>query len=195
MPRPSLTDASDQQLVAWALGGRDGSQDAYRELVHRYTHAVMTVIYQVVRNRERAKDLAQVTFAKAFTKLDSYRPERKFRPWILTIAHNTALNYVERRRVDSLDSALVVTPGQIDANAMRSLSASYTPTPTPYPRAEGAGLDEAMKRLRPQYRRCIKLRYVEDRSYDDIADLMRVPRETVCNWLNRARQELKNALE
>ncbi len=190
MPRPSLTDASDQQLVAWALGGRDGSQDAYRELVHRYTHAVMTVIYQVVRNRERAKDLAQVTFAKAFTKLDSYRPERKFRPWILTIAHNTALKYVERRRVDSLDSALVVTPGEIDANAMRSLSASETLTPHP----EAAGLGAALEALRPQYRRCIKLRYVEDRSYDDIADLMRVPRETVCNWLNRARQELKKAL-
>ena len=193
MPRPSRTDASDQQLVAWALGGGDGSQDAYRALVHRYTDAVMTVIYQVVRNRERAKDLAQDTFAKAFTKLDSYRPERKFRPWILTIAHNTALKYVERRRVDSLDSQLVMTPREIDANAMRSLSASETPTPMPHP--DAAGLGAAIEALRPTYRRCIKLRYVEDRSYDDIADLMGVSRDAVGTYLHRARQELKKALE
>ncbi len=190
MPSASLTDASDQQLVAWALGGRDGSQDAYRALVHRYTHAVMTVTYQVVRNRERAKDLAQVTFFKVFTKLDSYRPERKFRPWILTIAHNTALKYVERRRVDSLDWPLVVTPGHIDANAMQSLSASVTPTPHP----EAAGLDAAIEALRPAYRRCIKLRHVEQRSYDDIAEIMDVPRGTVGTYLRRARQELKKAL-
>ena len=149
------------------------------------------MIYQVVRNRERAKDLAQDTFAKAFTKLDSYRPERKFRPWILTIAHNTALKYVERRRVDSLDSQFVVTPGQVDEDAMRSLSASETPTPMPHP--DAAGLGAAIEALRPKYRRCIKLLYVEQRSYDDIADLMHVPRETVCNWLNRARKELKEA--
>ena len=190
MPRPALTDASDQQLVAWALGG---GEDAYGEIVRRFRHAVMTVTYQIVRNRERAEDLAQDTFVKVFAALDDYRPERKLRPWILTIAHNTALKYVERQRVDSLDWPLVVTPGQVDANAMRSLGASDTPTPMPHP--EAAGLDAAIEALRPEYRRCIKLHYVEQRSYDDIAEIMDVPRGTVSTYLHRARQELKKALE
>jgi len=52
-----------------------------------------------------------------------------------------------------------------------------------------------VRRLRPEYRRCFVLRYVEERSYDEIADIMNVPVGTVGTYLHRARAELKRMLE
>jgi RNA polymerase sigma-70 factor (ECF subfamily) len=53
----------------------------------------------------------------------------------------------------------------------------------------------AVRRLRPDYRRCFVLRYVEERSYDEIADIMNVPVSTVGTYLHRARAQLKRMLE
>jgi len=55
-------------------------------------------------------------------------------------------------------------------------------------------LEQAIKRLRGKYRRCVHLRYVEERSYDDIAEIMRLPVGTVGTYLHRARKELKQML-
>ena len=61
--------------------------------------------------------------------------------------------------------------------------------------ANNTALKRAMRRLRPTHRRCFVLHYVEERSYDEIADIMNVPRGTVGTYLSRARAELKRMLE
>ena len=186
-----LSAASDQEVVAMA---RQGREEAYGEVVHRYKRPVLALIYGIVSHPERAKDLAQDTFVKVFTTLDRYRPERKFAPWILRIAHNTALHYLERKRFDSPNSPYAVTPGAIDRAAIQAPNPSDTPTPRPDMRQLAATLEQALRRLRPEYRRCVKLRYVEGRSYDEIAHIIKVPVGTVGTYLHRARKELKRVL-
>ena len=190
-PPPDLSEASDQEVVAWA---RQDSEEACRELMDRYLRRVLSVIYQVVRHRERAEDLTQVTFAKVFLALDRYRPERRFAPWILRIAHNTAVDYVRLERFDSWDSPYLVTPGQIDARAMYVPTRSDTLTPRPDTRLTAAELEQALRGLRREYRRCVVLRFLEERSYDDIAEIMNVPVGTVGTYLHRARKQLKRTL-
>ncbi|NIP82678.1 MAG: RNA polymerase sigma factor, partial [Gemmatimonadetes bacterium] len=64
-------ELTDQEVVEHALEGRES---AYRELIGRYERPVFSVIYRMVRDRERAEDLAQETFVKVFNALDRYDP-------------------------------------------------------------------------------------------------------------------------
>ena len=63
-----LVTATDQEVVQWA---REGQERAYRELVRRYQRPILSLIYRMVRDRERAEDLAQETFVKVLNALDS----------------------------------------------------------------------------------------------------------------------------
>ena len=188
---PNLSEASDQEVVARA---REGDEDAYREMVRRYSPPVFDLIYRMVRHRELAEDLTQETFVKAFRALDRHGPERKPSAWILRIANNTAIDYVRRKRPDSTRSPLTMTPGHIDARVTR-MPLSGTPTASRDLSEFAAALKRAVRRLRPEYRRCFVLRYFEQRSYDEIADIMNVPVGTVGTYLHRARAELKRMLE
>ncbi len=70
----------------------------------------------------------------------------------------------------------------------------HTPTASTDLRQFTAELERAVQRLRPEYRRCFVLVYVEQRSYDEIADVLDLPLGTVKSRLNRARQELRRML-
>ncbi len=92
---PNLSEASGQEVVAWA---REGDEDAYREMVRRYSPPVFDLVYRMVGHRELAEDLTQETFVKPFRALDRHGPERKPSAWILRIANNTAIDYVGHER-------------------------------------------------------------------------------------------------
>jgi RNA polymerase sigma-70 factor (ECF subfamily) len=148
----------------------------------------------MVRERELAEDLAQETFVRMVTALDRYRPELSFSPWLLRIANNAAIDHLRRRRLDTV--ALDGWPDAAGPGA-RAIQPAERSESTPArvdPGALRAALEHAIGRLREQYRRCIVLRHMEERSYDDIAEIMDLPVGTVKTYLHRARNELKQML-
>ena len=90
---------TDQEVVERA---RKGRESAFRELIRRYERPVFSLIYRLVRDRERAEDLAQDTFIKVLNALDRYDPTFKFSSWIFKIAHNTALDDLRRKHPETL---------------------------------------------------------------------------------------------
>lgn len=58
----------------------------------------------------------------------------------------------------------------------------------------GAAIEQAIAKLRPEYRACIMLRHVEDKSYEEIAEIVKLPLGTVKTYIHRARHELRAAL-
>jgi len=193
---PDLAAATDQELVTLA---REGRQDAYGELVRRYQRPVLRLIYRMVRRREPAEDLTQETFVKAVNALDHHPPERNVSGWILSIAHNTATDYVRVKRLDTvpLDDSPVVTPpsGNIKATAIQVPSQSEsTPTSRAEARALRPAIERAIRKLKGNYRRVVMLRFVEGRSYEDVAKTLGLPLGTVKNYLHRARKKLKKML-
>lgn len=189
-PPPDLSTASDQQVVAWALKGRE---DAYRQILLRYQRPVLALIYHKVGDRELAEDLAQEAFVRAVAALDTYRPEFKFSNWMLKIATNVALSHLRRRQLETvgLDAFLRTdTPDRRDTTALRA--ALWMDSAPTGPRARA--LRQAMGRLREEYRQAIILRDIEGRSYDEMAEILHLPRGTVSTYVNRARAELKKML-
>lgn len=188
-----LSSASDQDVIALA---RQGREDAYRQLLNRYQRVVFGLIRRLVRHAELAEELTQDTFTKAFSALDGFRPGHKFSPWILRIANNTAVEHLRQKQLETV--ALEITPestpsGPVRVRAIRSAT-PLTPTPTPGDLLQlRPALEKAIRHLRSKDRRCVRLRYLEERSYDDIAEIMNLPLGSVKTCLHRARKEL-NAL-
>lgn len=186
--------ATDQQVVERARAGRE---DAYRELLRRYDRPVFSLIYRMVRDRELAEDLAQETFVKVLNALDTYRPDFKFSSWIFKIANNAAIDHLRRRQLDtlSLDGAPeATTPDRVEATTLQLSDRGESPLQELEARELGSAIEQAVGRLRPEYRACIILRHIEDRPYEEIAEILDLPLGTVKTYIHRARGELKQML-
>jgi len=191
---PPLSSLSDPAVVTQA---RKGSEAAYRELLTRYERPVFSLIFRMVRDRETAEDLAQETFIKVLNNLDRYSPEFKFSSWLFKIANNLTIDHLRRRRVDTISiegAPDAVTAESARATSIAVVSAGESPLEELESRELGSAIERAIGKLRPEYRACIMLRHVEDKSYEEIAEIVKLPLGTVKTYIHRARHELRAAL-
>ena len=194
-PPFDLPNLPDADVVALAKEGREA---AFRELVRRYERPVFSLVFRLVRDRDTAEDLAQETFVKVLNNIERYRPEFKFSSWLFKIANNVAIDHLRKRSVDtvSLDgSRWATTTEEMQATSVRAVDTSQSALEELESRELGGAIERAIGSLRPEYRACILLRHVEDRSYEEIAATLDLPLGTVKTYIHRARHELRKALE
>ena len=190
-----LAGLSDPAVV---IEARKGSEAAYRELLSRYERPVFSLIFRMVRDRETAEDLSQETFVKVLNNLDRYSPEFKFSSWLFKIANNLTIDHLRRRRLDTISiegAPDAVTSESARATSIAVVSQEESPLEELESRELGTAIERAIARLRPEYRACIMLRHVEDKSYEEIAEIVKLPLGTVKTYIHRARHELRAALE
>jgi RNA polymerase sigma-70 factor (ECF subfamily) len=186
--------ADDRELVTLALEGRES---AYRELLRRFRRPVFSLIYRMVRDRELAEDLAQETFVKAFNHLDTYKPGYKFSSWLFKIANNHTIDHLRRARIQTVSihgSPHAANPEQAERTSIVLESTDESPEEEVLARELGGEIEEAIGRLRPEYRTAILLRHIENRPYEEIAEIMDIPLGTVKTFIHRARGELREHL-
>ncbi len=184
----------DKELVARAL---QGDESAYAELLERFRRPIFSLIYRMIGDRELAEDLAQESFVKAFNNLDTYNPSYRFSSWLFKIANNHAIDHLRRARL----STVSIHGSPHAANVEREEETRIVlPSHDESPEQEvlalelGGEIEQAIARLRPEYRTAIILRHIESRPYEEIAEIMDVPIGTVKTFLHRARAELRQAL-
>jgi RNA polymerase sigma-70 factor (ECF subfamily) len=190
-----LRNLPDADVAALA---KEGREPAFRELVRRYERPVFSLIFRMVRDRETAEDLAQDTFIKVLNNIDRYRPEFKLSSWLFKIANNVSIDHLRRRQLAtvSLDgSPHAQTAAEAQATSLDVESKGESALEAIESRELGSAIEEAIGRLRPEYRSCILLRHVEGRSYEEIAATLDLPLGTVKTYIHRARHELREALE
>jgi RNA polymerase sigma-70 factor, ECF subfamily len=183
-----LTDA---ELVARALKGR---QEAFREIVVRFERPVYSLVARMLQDPATAEDLAQEVFIKAFRRLDTYDPQRKFSSWLFKIAHNTTIDYLRRHTPET-----VPLDGEKDDDrgglaAVLADNSSENPAAAAERRDMARSLERAIARLRPEYRESVVLFYLEGASYQEICETTGLPLGTVKTNLHRARKELAQSM-
>jgi RNA polymerase sigma-70 factor (ECF subfamily) len=176
---------TDSDLVSGALAG---SMRAFQQLVRRYERPVFSVILRVVRDPSRAEELAQDTFVKAFLRLETYAPERKFSNWLLAIAHHAAIDEVRRGSVRTI-------PFEEASQGCLVQDCDYeTPYRVTERRELATVLVEAVRQLRPDYAELIMLKYEQDLTLEDITEVTGLPIGTIKSSLHRARKDLLDYL-
>lgn len=169
---------SDMELVELALT----DLEAFGELVRRHQDFVYGAALRIVRNPVMAQDLAQEAFVRAHRALPGFRGQAQVRSWLYRIATNLALNAVSRRREYPTDS-LPDRPARRDP---------ATDTETSALRRE---LETAIGELPDKLKEPLVLREYEGLSYQDIADALELPINTVRTRILRGRRALRERME
>ena len=170
----------------WIARARQGDDEAFSQLVEAYQRPVFNVCYRMLGEPAEAEDAAQETFIRAYTRLDSYDPQRKFSSWLLSIASHYCIDLLRRRRM-SLVSWDDLPPWR------------WLPDSDPQPE-EVALRHEAQRhaqtllsKLPPDYRAAVVLRYWHDFSYEEIAETLGSTLSAIKSRLFRARQMMAQA--
>jgi len=178
-------------LIAGAL---NGDQKAYTSLVTKHKTAVFHIIYKIVKNEEAARDLVQETFMKAFNSLATYRSEYRFSTWLYKIAANASIDFLRKKRIQalSLDQPIETRNGTVE---LEVADYSYHPERDLVNKEQRFSIEKAINSLPEKYREVIVYRHKDDKSYEEIADLLDIPVGTVKARIFRARELLKKKLK
>jgi len=193
--RPDGADGlePDEELVRRF---QSGDTEAFSDLVVRYQDRVFTLSMRWMGDTEQASDVSQDVFVALYRSLDRFRGESKLSTWIFRVTVNHCKNrrlHLRRRKSD-LHEPLEGLSQDEDAPA-RQLADQGPGTDARLHRSEaGRLLQEALDRLDESHRTILVLRDVEDLPYEEIADILELPRGTVKSRLHRARAELARVL-
>ena len=182
----------DQRWVEQAL---EGSQEAYRRLLELYQRPVFSIVVRMVRDSGLAEDLTQETFVKAFRGLGTFDRNRKFSSWLFTIAHNTTIDHVRRKRLPTV--SLEPAGDDEEGGSLAFLAVATDPSPDQLVAHSelAAALELALSGLRVEYAEVLVLRFQQGLSYEEISEITGLALGTVKTHLYRARKALAEALE
>jgi RNA polymerase sigma-70 factor (ECF subfamily) len=159
----------------------NGDAAAFEALVGRYQHIMFNVALRMLGDYEDARDAAQNTFVKAYEKLGTYDPARRFFSWIYRILLNECLNLRRRPATERLGDAGDAVPDCSDADAVETAERKRD-------------VRHAILSLSPAYREVIVLRHFAALSYEQMSEAIGVPTKTVKSRLHTARQQLAGEL-
>jgi RNA polymerase sigma-70 factor (ECF subfamily) len=161
-------------------------ETTFERLFAEFSQPIYIYVLRMVGDPDRAADITQDTFIKAYRKLDTLTDQASIRSWIYRIATNTTIDETRRRRF--------LLPSSDEQ------SRHDRPDPRPGPEAEviAASLDDriqrALLRLRPNHRQCLVLSDIEDMSAHQIGEVMGMSYGAVRTLLCRARGEMRREL-
>ena len=173
--------ATDAELVRRIRGG---DETAFRELVDRHGDALFGLAYSVTGSSADAEDLVQETLLGAFRRLGAFEGRSSVKTWLVRILLNHASKL---RRSKGVRRAM-----RLDEQAGPETADGRLQTRSPAAAVESR-LDAAamLQTVSSEHREILVLRELQQMSYDEIAQTLRIPRGTVESRLHRARQELK----
>ena len=168
--------ADDHTLVERSLAGDDM---AFEYLFNRYGDAIRRLFLQRSTSVEDTEDLLQETFIKVYINLHRYSSQYTFGQWVYTIARNTHIDFERRRQEDlSLDDKFALP------------AATPSPEESMIRQQQRRQIEHYISLLPEHYRLMFEMRFVEDYTYDEIAEKLHLPMGTVKTQIHRARERM-----
>ncbi len=169
----------DQKLVQLVL---EGDNIAFEHLFNRYRDSITKLYLQkTFGNVDDTNDLLQETFVKVYLNMHKYNRNYTFGQWLYTIARNTFIDYIRKRReVLPIDNINISDGIYLDPNPEEN-----------YIRAQQQKqLDFFLAKMKPKYRTLIELRFFKELTYEEISEKLNIPMGTVKTQIHRAREQL-----
>lgn len=138
-----------------------GNNDRFEVLVNRYGDYVFGYIFKQVKDRNRAEEIVQNTFIKAFRNLGSFDKHKPFLPWIMKIARNDLMDHYRR---DTKKNTV-----ELDENLQGIIDVSNDPTRILEEKESFREIDNVVNSMKDKYRTLIILKYFQGLSYEEIS--------------------------
>lgn len=186
----SASSIEDDKFVSEALEGREAS---YNKLVGKYEKPLYFHIRKMIKESELVEDLVQEVFMKAFHNLSSYNNDYAFSTWLYRIATNHTIDYLRKKKLQTLS---INEPYQTKDGDMEIQlpDTSFATDSAVIKKERKQIVQDAIDNLPEKYRQVIEMRHMEEKSYQEISELLDLPLGTVKAHIFRAREMLYKAL-
>lgn len=174
---------TDQELVALTLA----NQENFYYLVERYKGKLLIYIRRLTNvNQEDAEDILQDVFIKVYLNLNEFDQDLKFSSWIYRITHNQVIS--SHRKLKARPEGYAV---DLDDQAAKNLAAEINVSAQTDSHILQQSISKVLTGLEQRYREILILKFLEEKNYQEISDILKKPLGTVASLLNKAKQEFK----
>lgn len=177
---------TDEDLMRLSVG----NSSAFAELVYRWQSPLLRYVVRFSgASHECAEDIVQNSFLKIYKNLYGFDYSLKFSSWAYRITHNETLNHLRKEK------NLVPLDGKVgDEDSLKLIEILTDETDIEKElskKEEIKKIQKVLKNLSPDFREILVLKYLEDKSYDEISDILKKPAGTVATLIHRAKEQLK----
>jgi len=171
-----LSRLSDEKIVEIV---RTSDNEVYAEIIKRYKEKLLRYATYLIKDEQKAADIVQDTFIKVYVNLNSFNTKKKFSSWIYRITHNETMNVIKKHKKE------VMMPEDFDGSSEVNIEKEY----------DEKELREMIKicldEIPLKYRESLSLYYLEEKSYKEVSDILRIPVGTVGTRINRGKLLMK----
>jgi len=184
---PDQNTKTDQELVSVALYDRH----AFSEIVKRYEAPIRRYIRRLgCKDADDIDDVLQEIFIKVFVNLNDYDQDLKFSSWLYRIAHNETVSFFRKRKVRpsvlEIEDVEGFFENLVDDTDFVELA---------WQKYDAQIVRDSLFVLKEKYKEVLMLRFLEEKSYAEISDILKIPEGTVATLIGRGKEELKTILE
>lgn len=171
-----MSKLSDEEI---AVIVRSSDKDAYAEIIKRYQEKLMRYADYILGDEHMAADVVQEGFIKAYINLNGFDTKKKFGSWIYRIVHNEAINLLTKQKKQKpIDEQVEFDSGiNLEDEFIKKELASHA--------------HYCLEQMSIIYKEPLSLYFLEEKSYDEISDILRIPMGTVATRINRAKGIMK----
>ncbi|MDO8240470.1 MAG: RNA polymerase sigma factor [Candidatus Moranbacteria bacterium] len=160
-------------------------------LIRRYEKKLGGYVWKMSgKNKEEIDDMLQNIFIKAYVNINSLKKEHKFSNWLYGIAHNECIDHWRRYKKHSNNISL-----EANDNLSAVLTSNEDLVRDIIDRGEADEMNMILNKLPYKYKEILVLKYLEDKSYEEIGEILKKPVSTIGTMLRRAKIRLKKYLE
>ena len=190
-PTVSPKAEEDRILVSAA---KSGDQKAFEDLMKKYRKSVYYMLLKMVYNPDDAEDLTQEAFAKAFTSLHKFDSKFAFSTWLFRIATNNCIDFIRKKKLLTYSIDQPVDEDSDRPFFIDIRDKNYNPNEEMIHSQRSQIIHEAVEKLPQRYKILVKMRYFDEKAYEELADELNLPLGTVKAQLHRARELLNELL-
>lgn len=178
---------SDSELVKLSLQ----NQYNFIHIINRYTNKLLSYIIRISGvSKDEAEDILQEVFIKVYINLNDFDTSLKFSSWIYRITYNQVVS-LYRKKQSSGELKNIV----IDDNLINVLSDEFNINISIDLGYKKKIIQEVFSKMKSDYRDILILKFLEEKSYNEISDILQKPLGTVGTMVNRAKKQFKEIIE
>lgn len=171
-----ISNMSDEEIIMIV---RSSDKEAYAEIIKRYQTKLMRYASYILNDNHMGADVVQEGFIKAYINLNGFDTKKKFSSWIYRIVHNQAMNLLNKHKKQRpIDDQIEFDSGvNIEDEFIKNELVSHA--------------HHCLEQMPILYKEPLTLFYLEEKSYEEISDILRIPIGTVGTRVNRAKGIMK----
>lgn len=168
---------SDEEIVEKV---RSLDQELYSIIIERYQHKLMRYSTHLINDNDKALDIVQSAFIKSFINLQGFDTKKKFSSWIYRIVHNEAMNSIKKYKKE------IKMPDDFDFPSNEDIAKEFE-----Y-KENVIKVEKCLGKIPLLYSEPLSLYYLDEKTYEEISDILRIPMGTVATRISRAKQAMKH---